>query len=114
MEIRPPIRPLASGFALLAVLALAAGPSRATAAPMPTHEATPKAPKGQPPPPCHPNRNAARDREAVRNRADVRHLPGPLRDRLAELATRPHSALPIEAFAEADSPSQLFWYFLLD
>lgn len=30
------------------------------------------------------------------------------------MAARPHSALPIQAFAEADKPSQLFQYYLLD
>jgi hypothetical protein len=44
----------------------------------------------------------------------VRHLPGPLRERLEGLAQRPHSAVPTQAFAEADQPSQLFQYYLLD
>lgn len=47
-------------------------------------------------------------------RGDIRHLPGPLRNRLAEIASRPRSYLPITAFSEADSPSQLFQYYLLD
>ena len=68
----------------------------------------------QPPPPCHPNPHAAKDREAVLNRGDVRQLPDPLRNRLAELAARPHSQLPTQAYAEADQPSQLFQYYLLD
>jgi hypothetical protein len=68
----------------------------------------------QPPPPCHPNPRAASDREAVANRDDVRNLPTPLKDRLVRLADRPHSFLPIQAFAEADKPSQLFQYYLLD
>ena len=71
-------------------------------------------PQVQPPPPCHANPRAASDREAVRNRDDVRHLPGPLRDRLSELAARPHSQLPTQAYAEAANPSQLFQYYLLD
>ena len=58
-----------------------------------------------PPPPCHPNPNAAPDREAVLNRGDVRHLPDPLRDVLGQLAGRPHSVLPVQAYAEADHPS---------
>jgi hypothetical protein len=68
----------------------------------------------QPPAPCHPNPHAAEDRESVLNRGDVRDLPDPLRSRLADLAARPHSQLPTQAYAEADLPSQLFQYFLLD
>jgi len=68
----------------------------------------------QPPPPCHPNPRAASDMEAVANRGDIRGLPAPLKDRLVRLAGRPHSFLPIQAFAEADKPSQLFQYYLLD
>ena len=66
------------------------------------------------PPPCHPNPNALADIQTVLTRGDVSHLPGPLQDRLARLAGRPHSALPTQAYAEADSPSQLFQYYLLD
>ena len=68
----------------------------------------------QPPPPCHPNPHAEADGETVEHRGDVRHLPDPLKDRLEALAERPHSALPIQAYAEADQPSQLFQYYLLD
>ncbi len=68
----------------------------------------------QPPPPCHPNPNAAADRAAVGNRGDVVNLPQPLKDRLVQLADRPHTYLPIQAFAEADGASQLFQYYLLD
>src|SRR3989441_2817272 len=76
----------------------------------------------QPPPPCHPNPSANLDMATVRNRDDVRHLPGPLQDRLVQLAGRPHSQLPTQAYAEAHSdeppmkpkPSQLFQYYLLD
>src|SRR5713101_139671 len=68
----------------------------------------------QPPAPCHPNPRIAEDRETVLNRGDVRHLPEPLENRLAELAGRPHSQLPTQAYAEADKPSQLFQYYLLD
>ena len=67
----------------------------------------------QPPPPCHPNPQAAADSKLVRQRSDVRHLPDRLQDRLEGLAERPHSALPIQAYAEADQPSQLFQYYLL-
>jgi hypothetical protein len=65
-------------------------------------------------PPCHPNPNANSDMQAVGNRKDVKSLPDALRSRLVEIAGRPHSVLPVQAFAEADSPSQLFQYYLLD
>jgi hypothetical protein len=68
----------------------------------------------QPPPPCHPNPQAAADRETVEDRGDVENLPQPLKDRLIRLADRPHTALPLQAFAEADKASQLFQYYLLD
>ena len=68
----------------------------------------------QPPPPCHPNRHPGHNRQTVRDRGDVDHLPGPLRDALGELGARPHNALPTQAYAEADHPSQLFQYYLLD
>lgn len=67
----------------------------------------------QPPPPCHPNPNAAADGALVRQRGDIAHLPDPLQDLLERMAERPHSYLPIQAFAEADKPSQLFQYYLL-
>jgi len=62
----------------------------------------------QPPAPCHANPNAAADSAAVASRGDVVNLPQPLKDRLIRLADRPHSYLPIQAFAEADGASQLF------
>jgi hypothetical protein len=68
----------------------------------------------QPPPPCHPNPSAAQDEATVRNRGDVSQLPGPLQDRLAQLANRPHSQLPLQVYAEANGASQLFQYYLLD
>jgi hypothetical protein len=68
----------------------------------------------QPPPPCHPNAHAAEDLVTVRTRFDIRNLPGPLRDRLVQMAVRPHTYLPMQAYAEADKPSQLFQYYLLD
>lgn len=68
----------------------------------------------QPPPPCHPNPNAAADRMVVTTRGDVAELPQPLKDRLERLADRPHTYLPLQAFAEADKSSQLFQYYLLD
>jgi hypothetical protein len=66
------------------------------------------------PPPCHANPHARAEGEGVEHRGDVRHLPGPLRERLEGLAQRPHSTVPTQAFAEADQPSQLFQYYLLD
>jgi hypothetical protein len=68
----------------------------------------------QPPPPCHPNPNAATDRLTVTNRGDVLKLPDPLKARLVQLADRPHTYLPLQVYAEADKPSQLFQYYLLD
>ena len=68
----------------------------------------------QPPPPCHPNPNAAADRLTVTNRGDIVKLPDPLKDRLVRLADRRHTYLPLQVFAEADKPSELFQYYLLD
>jgi hypothetical protein len=69
----------------------------------------------QPPsPPCHPNPQADQDEATVRNRGDVSQLPAKLQDRLAQLANRPHSQLPLQVYAEADGASQLFQYYLLD
>jgi len=65
-------------------------------------------------PPCHPNTHAQRDMEAVATRGDVKQLPTPLKQQLTRLAGRPHSTLPIQAFAEADESSLLFQYYLLD
>jgi hypothetical protein len=68
----------------------------------------------QPGSPCHSNPNAAADRAAVAARGDVASLPAPLKDRLVQLADRPHTYLPMQTFSEADKPSQLFQYYLLD
>src|SRR5215813_3082736 len=68
----------------------------------------------QPPPPCHPNTNAGTDVATVFHRDDVVHLPEPLKELLLELALRPHTMLPLPVYAEADQPSQLFQYYLLD
>ncbi|MCC6862670.1 MAG: hypothetical protein IT158_29115 [Bryobacterales bacterium] len=54
------------------------------------------------------------DFHSLRARGDIRFLPPPLQDRLVELARRPHSYLPLTAFSEADEPSRLFGYYLLD
>ena len=67
----------------------------------------------QPPAPCHANPLAIQDEATVRNRGDVASLPGALKDRLAQLGNRPHTYLPMQAYAEADSKSQLFQYYLL-
>jgi hypothetical protein len=67
-----------------------------------------------PPPPCHPNATALLDITTIAHRGDIVHLPDPLQDRLIELAARPHSVLPVQARAEANAPSQLFQYYLLD
>ena len=50
----------------------------------------------------------------VAQRQDVSQLPKPLKKRLVEMAGRPHSYLPLTAFSEAATPSQLFQYYLLD
>jgi hypothetical protein len=52
--------------------------------------------------------------QSIQRRGDIKFLPAPLKDRLVELARRPHSYLPLTAFSEADEPSQLFGYYLLD
>src|SRR5262245_12330673 len=51
---------------------------------------------------------------SVQRRGDIKFLPRRLHDRLVELARRPHSYLPLTAFSEADAPSQLYGYYLLD
>jgi hypothetical protein len=57
---------------------------------------------------------AAQDEATAANRGDIKFLPVDLMNQLVRLAGRPHSFLPIQAYAEADSPSQLFQYYLLD
>lgn len=47
-------------------------------------------------------------------RGDIRALPRPLKKRLSDINKRPHTYPPMIAFAEADEPSQLFQYYLLD
>jgi hypothetical protein len=63
---------------------------------------------------CHGNLNFFADGTAVATRGDIVSLPAPLKNQLTRLACRPHSTLPIQFFAEANSPSQLFQYYLLD
>ncbi len=62
----------------------------------------------------HKNPNAEKDMKTVANRGDVKFLPGPLKHQLVEMARRPHTFLPMQVYAEADDPSMLFQYFLLD
>ena len=70
MHVRASVRSFAGACAVVTALGVLAAPTRASAAsPMPTQDANllgmGGGKGGQPPPPCHPNRNAARDREAV-------------------------------------------------
>ena len=60
------------------------------------------------------SRRVDADADAIRNRGDIRHLPGPLKKRIVTIARRPHTFLPSTAFSEADQPSRLFQYYLLD
>ena len=48
------------------------------------------------------------------NRGDIRNVPQPLNDRLAQLIEQPHAYPAITAFNEATNPSMLFQYYLLD
>ena len=57
---------------------------------------------------------APRAVDAIGDRADIVNLPSPLKNRIIELAGRHRTIDPMRAFAEADSPSQLFGYYLLD
>src|SRR6202030_640930 len=50
----------------------------------------------QPPAPCHPTPAADADETAVRSRGDVVNLPVPLQDRLAQLADRPDTYVPLQ------------------
>jgi len=63
---------------------------------------------------CHGNPNFSADGTAVITRDDVAFLPTPLKNQLARMACRPHSTLPIQFYKEADNPSLLFQYYLLD
>ena len=48
------------------------------------------------------------------NRADVKSLPAPLKNRLAQVIELPHAYPAVPAFNEATNPSLLFQYYLLD
>ena len=50
----------------------------------------------------------------MRNRGDVIHLLGKLKDRPAALGGSPHSYLPLQIFAEAGTASPLFQLYLLN
>ncbi|CAN5434010.1 hypothetical protein BH20ACI3_BH20ACI3_42540 [soil metagenome] len=54
------------------------------------------------------------DTRRFARRGDIRRLPPLLKVRLIELAARPNTFDPITAFSEADDPSQLFQFYLLD
>ena len=54
------------------------------------------------------------DEQLLLHRADVVNLPAPLKTVLGRMARRPHTYAPMRAFAEADKPSRLFEYYLLD
>ena len=58
---------------------------------------------------CHPANS-----EDISSRGDIVNLPADLKARLIELANRPHTYAPLQVFGEADVPSQLFQYYLLD
>ncbi len=62
----------------------------------------------QPPTPCFPNATAAKDVETVARRGDIANLPEPLETRILQLAARPHTYLPIHAFAGPISPACYF------
>jgi hypothetical protein len=61
------------------------------------------------------------DAREIAARGDVAPLPGPLKNRIVEMAGRPHTYVPQTIFSEvkgigkeSDVPSQLFQYYLLD
>ncbi|HEX9303950.1 MAG TPA: hypothetical protein VGA31_05810 [Thermoanaerobaculia bacterium] len=68
----------------------------------------------QPPAPCHANPLAAQDEATVASRGDIASLPLDLKNLLVRIGGRPHTYLPMQVYAEADSPSQFFQYYLLD
>ena len=52
--------------------------------------------------------------DAIGDRGDIRNLPAPLKNRIVALNGRPTTFAPMRVFAEADTPSQLFGYYLID
>jgi len=66
------------------------------------------------------NAVAGSDRDGKREvfkfaqRGDIKPLPRPLKRRLIRLAKRPHTYVPMTLFSEANQPSQLFQFYLLD
>jgi hypothetical protein len=58
--------------------------------------------------------NANTGTDKFGDRGDIRNLPAQLKQVLSEINGRPHSFQPLTVFAEADKPSQLFGYYLLD
>ena len=51
---------------------------------------------------------------ALQSREDILRLPAALKRRLCEVVARPRTYDPMVAFSEADIPSQLFQYYLID
>lgn len=58
--------------------------------------------------------NANTGTNGFADRGDIKNLPGQLKQVLGELNRRPHTFQPLTVFAEADKPSMLFGYYLLD
>jgi hypothetical protein len=58
--------------------------------------------------------NSLHDRFGLAHRGDIIKLPQPLKARLIQMGSRPHTYLPLTVFSEAPTPSQLFAYYLLD
>ena len=52
--------------------------------------------------------------DAIGDRGDIVNLPAPLKNRIVTLNGRPTTFAPMRVFAEADTPSQLFGYYLID
>jgi hypothetical protein len=59
-------------------------------------------------------RTLRKDARQVARRGDVRPLPEPLKERLVEMAGRPHTFVPMTVFNEAEDASTLFQYYLID
>lgn len=110
----PGTKPMPTGMSLRGASQSDAGSAPGSLPSECTSEAAPL--PGNPPQhpdPCHGNPNFAADGTAVMSRGDVATLPVPLKSQLTRLACRPHSTLPVQFYSEADTPSQLFQYYLL-